>query len=537
MLAFPFAILLVTVTLFGAGVRLAWFHVPIAAALTVAFCAWLTCRMFATHRTARFLLAVGVTAAVFTACVLLEMQVHDHSWDGQTYHALGIHELAEGWNPVREAAPEVGPYARELRYFAKGPWLAASAIYRFTGSFEGGKAFHLYFMLAACLFWVGTLLYCCRIRPLWALLAVVPIALNPVSGAQMFTYYVDGLLASLIAIVMALLILVSRRGGGALLPVLAIAVALTIGVKLNGALYVAILSGGFWIWRLFVRRAGTGALFAWLVVGALAGAGVTGFNPYVSQFAAGSATRGNPLQPLAYWSSIIDLEAQSMFPGASRVGRVARSLVARSIIWTDTVAEPKLPFTFARWEWGQFASPDVRLGGFGPLFSGALLLALATFVLLPFRRRRLRSWADLLVLAGLLVVSVLSFSGAWWARLAPQLGFVPVLIGIVGLHLVRQAGYRWVPRALIVVLCLNSVGVLAAHVSFAVGQSAVSHRQLAALRALDTAVPVPDLEGFPGVRYRLERAGVRYYETASLPCPEELQEPLTLDLLICRPEP
>jgi hypothetical protein len=195
----------------------------------------------------------------------------------------------------------------------------------------------------------------------------------------------------------------------------------------------------------------------------------------------------------------------------------------------------KLPFTVSRTELQQFASPDVRFGGFGPLFSGALLLALATLALLPWPRRRLRVCVGLLVLAGSILVSVLAFSEAWWARLAPQLGLLPALIALAGMLALRPRWQGWVPRALLVTLCLNSGLVLGAHAVLAVRQSAAAQRQLDMLRAARTPVAVSDLDGFPGVRYRLERAGVAFYETQSLPCGEAEQESLTLDLYACRP--
>jgi hypothetical protein len=557
MLAFPFAILVVTSILFAAGVPLSWFQLPIAAALTLGFAAWLNRRTFANGRTRRFLLAVGATAIAFTACALIEAPIHDGSWDGQAYHALAINQIAAGWNPVREAVPDVPAYADELHYFAKGPWLLAASVHRFTASFEAGKAFGLYFILAAFLFWIAALLSFRGIRGSWALLAAVPIALNPVSGAQVLTFYVDGQLAALIAIVMALLVLIERRHHPALLPTLAIAVALIVSTKLNGALYIVIIAGGYWLWRLITTRAGALArrdtargvgsldvrpvvvrpLGVWLLVGVLAGAGVTGYAPYTSQFAVRTLTHGNPFHPHAHWSSIISLESERVYPGAGRIGRLARSLLAPSVIWADTHPGYKLPFTVSRGELKQFVSPDVRFGGFGPLFSGGLLLALATLALLVPVRRRVVPYAGMLVLTGLVVVSVLAFSEGWWPRLAPQLGLAPALIAIVGLLAIRQRLWRRVPQALIVVLCLNSVLVFAAHATLAGQQSFDSQRQLAGLRqaAAGTAIPVPDLDGFPGVRYRLERAGIPYYETDSLPCPENRQEPLLLELHTCRP--
>jgi hypothetical protein len=526
LLSFPFFILLVGSALFAVGVPLSWIQLPTAAVLTIAFAVWIIRATFNDRRAGRVLAALGVAAVTFTACFLIEAAVYDESWDGQAYHALAILELADGWNPVRGNTPEVPSYASELHYFAKGPWLLAASTYRFTGSFEGSKAFHLYFMITAFMFWVAAILACSGISRVWAVLASLPIALNPVSGAQFFTHYVDGQLASLIAIAMAILLLVTRPGGTVLMPVLAMAVALAITTKLNGALFIVVIAGSFWAWRAATRRLRGWALGAWLLVGVLIGAGITGYNPYTSQFATRTLTHGHPFHPHAHWSSILNMDAHDVVPGSTPPGRLARSLAARSVIWPSEGADYKIPFTFSRGELREFVSPDVRLGGFGPLFSGALLLMLATLFILPRRRSRLLPFAGMFVLAAAIVISVLAFPEAWWARLAPQLAFVPALVGVAGLSLVRHRPGSYAPAALIVVLCINSVLVFGAHAVLSLQRSSASQAQYEGLRDRTAPVLIQGLSGFPGVRYRLERAGIAYRETQTLPCPEARRQDL-----------
>jgi hypothetical protein len=533
LLAFPFAILAITSALFAVGVPISWFQVPAAAAVTAGYAVWLVRARFQTRRTGRFLLTIGVAGAAFAICVLIEAAVYDLSWDGQTYHALAIQELADGWNPVRGSTPEVPSYSDELHYFAKGPWLLAASIYQSTGSFEGGKAFHLYLMLTAYLFWVGGLLSYSQVGRLWAFAASVPIALNPVSGAQVFTQYVDGQLASLIAIIMALLLLTSRRHDAVLLSALAMAMALAIGTKLNGALYVVIIAGGFWVWRTVARAEGR-ALGVSLVVGVVVGVGLTGYNPYTSQIVAGTITHGNPFHPHPHWSSFINLGAHQVVPGTSGLGRMAHALVARSAVWPSEGAEYKVPFTFSPGELKEFASADVRLGGHGPLFSGALILTLAALILLLRRPQRFMAIADLLVLAGLILVSVLPVSEAWWARLAPHLGFVPVLLGVAAIRVVRERPYSHLPRALIIVLCVNSVLVFTAHASLSLLRHSTAHRELVGLREAAAPLPISNLAEFPGLRQRLERVGIGYYDAPLLPCPEDQWQNLGgLDVYTC----
>lgn len=537
LLALPFAMLFVSTALFAAGVPISPLHLPLAVALAAGFAAVFVRTTVARGRLRVFLLALGVAIAALAASAMLEAMVFDTSWDGQTYHAQAITEMAEGWNPLREGVPEVQSYGSELHYFAKGPWRLAASIFAFAGNFEAGKAFGLYLMLTAYLFWVAALSTFRGIGRFWTHAASVSIAVNPVAGAQLFTYYVDGQLASLIAIVMALLVLTTRQRSRALLPVLAMAIALAMETKLNGALYVLVIAGGFCLWRLVYGGRNARALGAWLVVGAFAGAVVTGYDPYTSQFAAGTIAHGNPFHPHAHWSSIISLESEAIFEGTGRIGRLMQSLLAPSLIWSDTGAGYKLPFTISLDELRQFASPDVRFGGFGPLFSGGLLLAALTLGLMLRRRRRLLPYAALFVMAGAIALSVVTFSEAWWPRLAPQLGFAPVLIGVAGILAMRRWPYRVAPSALLVILAVNSVIVLAAHTTAAFARSAESRRQLVELRQADSAIPVASLKAFPGYRYRLERAGVAYYEVESLPCPEAEWEPLGhLELYTCGPE-
>jgi hypothetical protein len=520
LLAFPAVLMLVTALLLAAGIPVSPLHIPLAAVLTVGTAAWLARALFGAVWLRRAPVAAGLAAVILGVSLLLESGVYDGSWDGTTYHALAIDQIAQGWNPLRDPTPSAQSYTKELTYFAKGPWLLAAAIERSTGSFEAAKGFGLYFVVAAFLCWLAALLSFRAINLTWAVATSAAIALNPVSGAQLFTHYVDGQLAALISTAMALLVLTSRHRYRALLPVLAVSVALIIVTKLTGALYIALIGGGFWIWCTLMGRRNSHVLAVWLLVGALAAVGTAGFNPYAIPLAAGTITQGNPFHPYDHYSSIINLESRTIFPDEGRLERIARSLLARSAIWPDPVIYYKLPFRVSREELRQFAAPDVRVGGFGPWFSGGVLLAAATLLLLLLERQRDRGVARLIVLAALTVASVLAMSETWWARLGPQLAIGPVLIAIAGLLTIRRSPHRYLPRIAIAVLCINSVMVAAAHASRSIAQSRAFEGQFAELRARPETVPVVHLDGFPGLRSRLERAGVDFRDVPLLPCPE-----------------
>ena len=93
----------------------------------------------------------------------------------------------------------------------------------------------------------------------------------------------------------------------------------------------------------------------------------------------------------------------------------------------------KLPCTVSLTEIKHFASPDVRVGGFGPLFGGALLLAIVVSGLLLWRYpgRRCEHNGQIVLMA-LIGAKTLLFSETWWARFAPQLWLIPTMAGLLG---------------------------------------------------------------------------------------------------------
>lgn len=516
--------LLVSSILFAAGVSLSWFQLPIALAMAAGFGWWATNRYFLHERVCAFLFALGTSLVAFLFVVLLNSALFDVSWDGQTYHAEAIARLATGWNPLRDGPPKGVDYPTELAFFAKGPWICAAALYQFTGSFEGGKAFHLALILACWLLWLAALSSFRGISRRWALIISLLVAFNPVSSYQMFTNYVDGQLASLLGIAVGLLILIDRSGDRVLMALLALVVILTINVKLTGALYMAIVGAGYWLWYAIVRKTRRLELGAWLLAGAILGGGLVGYNPYVTQFLNQFITTGNPFSPYADWRSVIILVSGWLFPGMGRFERLFASLFSPSAISPSPSFQLKPPFTFSLNEIRQFHYPDVLVGGFGPLFSGALLWSTGLLALLIWEhRRQLLHHASLLVLIGLIVISALSFSEVWWARFAPQVWMIPVMIGTLGLLTVRLGRRRWLAPALMLILCFNNLMIYFSYVTYSFEESSAAARQLTMLKRQREPLLV-SFNRFPGMRYRFQREGIRFIEVETLPCAQDRRQ-------------
>jgi hypothetical protein len=537
LIAFDCSIQVVSSILFATGVPLDWFQVPLATAMAAGFGWWVARHYAEGDRGRAFGVAAGISITAFLLFALLSSQLYDVSWDGQTYHAEAIAQLAAGWNPFRGQLLPPVDYPTELAFFAKGPWISAAALYRLTGSFEAGKAFHPTLMLACCLFWVAALRSLEKItRGLTCLLGVM-VALNPVSTYQMHSYYVDGQLSSLLATTIALLLLIGRRGDRPLLAVLALVVILTINAKLTGALYLGIIGSGYWLWFARACKPRRAELAAWLLAGGALGGLLVGYNPYITQFAKFLITKGNAFYPHPSWRAIVSIESQGIFPGTGRFARLMLSLLAPSQVTPTPPVTIKLPLTFTWLEIKQFAYPDVRVGGFGPLFSGALLLSVAALPLLVWRdRQRLRNSSILYLLVALIGISALSFSETWWARFAPQLWLLPLLVGVVGLVVADHGRSRWLSLALILILLFNDLMIGARYVTFAFQQSRAVAQQLATLKR-ETKPIIVDFNDVPASRYRLGLHGIPYVEMDTLPCAQADRERIVMsEAMFCEPK-
>jgi hypothetical protein len=464
--------------------------------------------------------------ALAIAAPLLASTTYDVSWDGQTYHQLAIQRLADGWNPFAAALPGGdGSNAYFANHYAKGAWLRAASVYLAGGDIEAGKGWTFVLGAAAGLATLGALLRAPAIRGWAAAAAAILCAVNPVVVTQLLTNYVDGQLASVITAAAALAAVVALRGGWVPFAGIAACASLAPGLKFTGVAYACLFAAGTvavaWRWH----RSATRPVVIACVGGLAAGTLLVGFNPYVTNW----RTRGHPFFPLA-GPNAIDVVAGQVSPGFlahSRLARVALSILAES--QNDRDADPTLkwPFTWAAGEPVPFRWPDVRFGGFGPLFSGALVLSLAA--LLAALRSDRRAVTLAAVVAAGLVATALVNPHAWWARYAPQVWLVPI---VLALGASTRAGGR-------AAVALAAATFLTAAVDAGVvgtnairrgrKHSAALQAQLASLAREPVPVAVRFGPSFESHRQRLRDAGVRFVEADPLPCarPETLDSSVT----------
>ncbi len=354
------------------------------------------------------------------------------------------------------------------------------------------------------------------------------LALNPVALAQLGTAMVDGVVSSvLLATLMLALLWVWRHPPIVVLPPLAGALALLVNTKFTGLVYVGlIVLPVIFVAGLFARSGKRLVLMlGGVVLCALVAMIGLGYNPYVTNY----LRWDHPLHPI-YGPHSLDIGAQyrtGELNDVSEPERLGLSIFGRS---TAGTADPelKVPLLFSSDEWSSFRSPSVRIGGFGPWFSGGLVLALGALLTAAvarlMRKRRgdqdpisAQAWG-LLGAGGICLLATLVQPSAFLARFAPQLWFVP---GFVATAVVLFAGARVIKAIAWVAIGILLVDAAGVGVSTAVWDVRDTDREAASLARLRALSPFE--AQFSSWRRsearRLRENGIKFHAVHQVQCP------------------
>jgi len=474
--------------------------------------------------------ATGALAACVAAALAFGAAFYDVSWDGQVYHQQAVLALAEGWNPFWHAPlpVELRPDNLWINHYPKAAWIAHAILYRATGSLEAAKGLQLLPLAAAALL-VFAALRSNGLRARTAGVVAALVAGNPVALAQVFSFYSDGMGASLTTAALALCWHWRRRPDPWLVVALAADIVVFINLKFTGLVYGGLLFAGLLIWAWLPVRAHRGAArrtfwrYALAIAGAFAlGTLLLGFDPYLTNL----LRKGHPFYPLMGRGAvdIINIQLAPEFHTLSRPVRFLIGLYARAEEHNVAPAL-KWPFWVGVGELHALAYPDLRIGGFGPLFGLVVLVAAA----ISLGRRRLgvavpaRAWA----LAALLVGIAFCNPALWWARYVPHLWLLPA--GLLALAVVSPRLGRPGSGAALILGTLLAIDVaLVAGAASVAGVSATRAvgRQLDRLGQrgpVDGPLTVR-WDGFEADRERLRERAITFAEVAVLPCaaPEPL---------------
>ncbi len=452
---------------FFLGLHISWITLPIAFILAIVTLYLL----YNETLDERFVIEILLSVFVFIILAFIVGKFYDLTWDGNAYHKLAVGLLKDGWNPVKEKL--VHDVSAEIEdpsnYFwsevyCKGSWFFAASVYLVTGNIECGKVYTLMIML--CVFSVSYYYFKKKnIGFLYRISIAACLALNPISVQQCLSFYIDGLLCSLLELLIIALLMLSEKS----LFDKKISYSLIFGsmiicgnIKFTGLLYGGVFCIVYFLfdsWKEY--RAGQmwfkRVLPGFFVFAALAVVTTcfVGYSTYITN----TIRHGSPTFPLTGVNKMDIMTSNSPFVGGNRVKNLMISLFSRLDninINSDHKPILKMPFSvFWNYEKQYLGNVDNRISGFGILFSGILVLSVIIILVYVIVSKRDRKYY--LVLLNVIVCIGLSLviKESWWARYAPYIYFVTIIALIIAV----SSGNRFVRRfgfVLSIIIIMNS---------------------------------------------------------------------------------
>ncbi len=396
----------------------------------------------------RHLVAAGlIVVASFVIALLVAQGFFDRSYDGRTYHQETVLALSQGWNPF-DGSQERAAYGIWVQHYPKAFELAATPHFQLFGALEAAKAIHVLPLGAALAFSLGLLLRL-GLTPSAAGPIAALAALNPVWVVQSLTFYVDGAFAALLLVGVAAVfatVLLGRSPDWS--AALGMSLVLLIGLKFTGMFFVGLLGLGLLAALMVKGRRGDAWQMGWqqglAVIAALV---VVGAHPYVHNL----MDSGNPFYPLMGADSIdiITTNTPLNLREASQPIQLLFGVFGEPGNPIETEADLAVPFIPIAGSGDAYRSADTRIAGLGPLFGGTLLVSagLLGWIVL----RRLGGWQGAAMTWAAVLASVAVHPEGWWARYAPQLWVVPLVVVVAAVRSRKAAVAGWLVASLLFV--------------------------------------------------------------------------------------
>lgn len=492
-----------------------------------------------------FIIGCLVCIGVIFLVIKISEPLLDFSYDGRCYHYLAIHSIRAGWNPIFDPFPNNWAVyqtacATYSMLYPKSYWYAGAIIENSFGNFEAAKSINLLWGVSVFFLSFSKLGYF-RLQPVYKVLISAAITLNPVAISQWFTNYVDGQLYYCQVIVIILLISQLINKNTSEFTYMGFVIIYLINLKFTGLLYTVIYLGAAFLFVLLVSKElkKSVPLVVTSVVSILIAFFLVGYNPYLTNY----FKYKDPLYPWGFTAQdsqtnidgVMEKNRPVDFNQLDRFGRLFRSLFSVS---SNEVSSSvlKIPFSIKLKEIIEFQSPDVRVGGFGPLFSGAFVVSglLLVVILIFLRDRRIISLMVVLIL----FLSIFASEEGWWARYAPQTWLIPVFISIIILEKSEKFVFQRLGIALILILLVNSYLISAINLSSNISASEYIKSEISRVSSMNRRIFVRynNMLSFDQTlnRYQVKHSVIE--DGASFPCPANYIDGLEYSLAKCKGE-
>lgn len=431
LLSFIFLSVSATSVLFIVGIGVSAIYLPMYLLLSTFITFIFFYKESSKEKLKKIIINIFISIILLFITILVASAFYDTTWDGNTYHKEMIGLMKNGMNPLYNVdSGDIWSqhYARAVETFA-------SVIYAFTNNIETGKA--LNFLLIILLF--GQLYKYLRKKNVNIILSVIfsfVVAVNPISLIQSTSYYVDGIFANtLFFIILMLLKLTNEDEDNKLyLYWLVVLTVVCINIKFTSLLICTMFIGAFIIYWLYVsireKKFGV-TLKKWFIYFAciyIFGVIFVGSSVYVKNF----IKYGHPFYPLLGEETNVDIVTDNEPVGLTEYNHFEKfiyTLFSKTYTWYDKKPELKIPFTIYDSEFESMQYVDTRVGGFGPLYSGMLVVSIPVILFYIIRnmqkKRRMNILLILILLSIIIPIPILPV--IWQLRYYPQFYLLPLI--------------------------------------------------------------------------------------------------------------
>ncbi len=399
------------------------------------------------------IIIISIYLVILLIIPFIVTKTYDLTYDGNNYHKTAVAFIKNGWNPLYEDTRDFQKNNENVfkiradsktdiwvEHYPKATWVIGATIYNMTGNIESGKCVTLIFTIMLLI-----ISYNCLATILskkWAIAISLLLALNPINVAQIYTYYVDGLMGVLFTIELFLLMMINPKEKQNILIWISLAgvCAVFCNIKFTGLLASGVLAAVYYFyWLIKYRKEKEFPKLFWritrnfIIVFATAIFAI-GANSYVKN----SIDHLNPLYPLfgKDKEDIITYQQPELFKDKNVAEKFVISMFSRTknvIYGMNMKPEWKWPFQVSREEIHELYAVDVRIAGFGPLYAAMFLisvviLAINSYILYKNEKQSIK-YITLPLIA--VLVSMVLIGESWWARYVPQ--FYLLIIGTITL--------------------------------------------------------------------------------------------------------
>ncbi|MCU0441437.1 MAG: hypothetical protein MUE96_03490 [Bacteroidia bacterium] len=381
-----------------------------------------------------FLWLTSIVVIVFLSTWLC-ISVYDFSYDGMWYHQDAVFLLAKGWNPAQHilSENETARSALFVNHYPKAVWISQACFYAVTNLLESAKVVNWFIMYATFCLSVIAIKHFLQANWFLSIFIALIITLNPVVVCQLFSFYVDGIVANVLACIILLTLLWIK--GLITTRLFAFCIIVTsifcINIKFTTIIYLGVFATGFLIYTYIFNRSIwlriAGGIALTFILGTLA----FGYSTYLRN----TIEKGHPFYPIMgeknLGKEIQNVPLPANFIDVNRFQQFNLATFAKPV-WSRAPLEsrPKALFTFnGIKEYDEFRRADAEMSGFGPLFAEVILVVLFGLIMLLVINRKAFT-VPFIIFFFTLIISIIINPSFWYARYVPQLWLLIILLAL-----------------------------------------------------------------------------------------------------------